>query len=222
MATPLVKKAHSLANLVHRWVDYEPKHFLRDKIAKIGLGARRKEALDSVAKKTSTRMNNGQREFLLHRSFGDSESSYLKGLHTYDNVGANRNIGRRKFKAWTSWSTKPHDPEDMSDRTHLISAWVPESHITSYLPTATKGINWNDHFAFRKLSNKVNLGPNGIGEVIKWDQEVIVHPGKFSILHHSEPKPKFHYVAFDLRGHMNDVSKKLKQQGIEAKKVKFY
>ena len=72
-----------------------------------------------------------------------------------------------KIKPYTSWSLGPS--ASSGGRTHIISAWIPESHI-SFHPKSYGNVA-GLHDTAKKYINR--------------EDEFIVAPGKFHIMHHT-------------------------------------
>jgi hypothetical protein len=176
------------------WVSDEHKP-AREQLGAGGMSPeKRRRALGDLSKHTLVVANSGERHFLLHRSLGQTESKYIKG----DTYGQDpqRTIGGRKFASFTSWAPKPVVSDSGLSRPHLVSAWVPESKISFYVPTYVKFI---DNIRYRNLARR--------------EKEVIVAPGEFKVAHHSQSVP---YRGVNLGvdrqhidRHMEDLSRKL-------------
>ena len=190
---------------IQEWIDYNPKHSVRSKIAEEGMGSHRKNALDELAKHTHVRMNGNTREYLLHRTLGNMEAENIKNGH-YNNVGKVRKIGKGTFQPYTSWSPKVLNPEDGLLRQHVVSAWIPEEAISVYIPHVVKQVEFNHN-------TKANVDPL---ELVDFDKEVIVNPGKFPVLHYSKVPINYsnrlksdNELAHTIKNHKYILDKKL-------------
>jgi hypothetical protein len=130
----------------------------------------RKQSLNHLSKQTKSRVdvNTGEKHYLLHRTLENPEAKFIGPTH-YDNTKAVRSLGGRSFPHFTSWSPDVVVPSE--NKTHIVSSWVPESHISFHIPSYGRvfgGADW----AYPK-------------EQIKQEGETIVAPGKFEILHHT-------------------------------------
>jgi hypothetical protein len=206
---PLTKK---LGDDLNAWVvDDIPE--AREKIGDTGMApSYRTKALSTLAANTPTRTNvigrPGHKHYLLHRTFGDQEAGYLASKPGwYDNRGQYRKFGSMKMKAYTSWSVG-HPVAPSGGRTHIVSAWVPESaisfHPRSYL--TTPGLH------------------NHARKYIKEENEVIISPGAFKLYHHTKVPDARQgmgthnhkvnlQVASDARWKMINLPKRVRQNG---------
>ena len=141
----------------------------------------RVEGLNHINSKAISRVRDGdKKEFLLHREMGQEEGEkYLQG-DRYNNQQDKRIIGNKEFTPYTSWSLKPISSSKVpkSPAYHLISAWVPEESIAAYVPSLVALVG-------NKLKNKIH-------KYTRADQEVVVHPGNFSVLHHTSSVSPMH------------------------------
>lgn len=131
----------------------------------------KKEALKQIGKSTKTRIKNKQKEYLLHRVINEDEavrSNVRNGY--YQNKDHKRKIGNKEFTPYTSWSHKILPLYSKGSTNHVVSAWIPESHISFY-PRAY-------------IKSKLFTLPTK--NIINDEKEVIVKPGDFEILHHTE------------------------------------
>lgn len=159
---PLVKKDPSVKDFVG-WVA-DSLHAKRVKLAQGGMDKdRRQFAVEDLSKRTPTTVINGQRHYLLHRVINDPEVKNVSN-DSFNNTNRKVRIGKRYFPSVTSWTSNPLQIS-FRRRNHLVSAWIPESHVSFY-PIAYKHLNQ-------------------LSALIDREQEVIVKPGKFSLVHHS-------------------------------------
>jgi len=170
----LVKKVKQLPihEHINRWVEEEEGRS-RVALARKGMNAEvRRKALAGLKARVATRTNiagrPGETHYLLHRSFGDDEAQHLNPEKTfYNNIGKKRLLGGKAFNAYSSWG--PNVVVPGRGRTHIVSAWVPESKI-SFMPKA--------YISHPHLSDATR-------SVARHEDEIIVHPGKFHIHHAS-------------------------------------
>jgi Phosphatidylinositol 3- and 4-kinase. len=158
--------SETYAEPLNNWVsDEQPK--AREQLGLMGMEPSAKaRALHKLHAKTEVRRNphTNEREFLLHRGFGATQLQNLKAgkfdstAPRTDKKKANRTI------PYTSWSV---DPNETHTSDFMVSAWVPESKIASYLPQYNKlpGLN--------ETSN----------QLMQDEKEVIAEPGQYDIFH---------------------------------------
>jgi uncharacterized protein YdhG (YjbR/CyaY superfamily) len=181
---------------IRQWVsetesnDPGQNHSVRVKIAEKGMvKVVRQKTLSDLAKNTKSRMNNGQKEYLLHRVMSDEEATQ-SNIHngSYQNNHYKRKIGNQEFTPYTSWSPKivPLYP---ADRNHIVSAWVPENHVSFY----------------PKAYIKSKLLDESVKDIINDKDEVIIKHGNFEILHYTPFTKDFNKAKVN---HVNDYYSK--------------
>ena len=130
--------------------------------------------LNKLSGRTQSRKNlqTGEREFLLHRQLSQRElDKYRK-----DNVYSNHET----HSSWTPFRSSITESHGIYSKAegeeqkynHILSAWIPESKIKSYIPQYG---NIANAASYRKL------GPAN-GHIAR-EQEVIVRPGSQSEIH---------------------------------------
>lgn len=155
------------AQPLNDWVD-DAKPKAREQLGLIGMEPNaRARSLHKLHANTEVRRNpkTSEREFLLHRCFGDSQLATLKTPGKYNSTAPRVDKSpKRRAINYTSWSA---DPNSTYQGRHVVSAWVPESHISFYIPQYNNMPGVNERAKF--LSGK--------------EKEVIVQPGEFDIFH---------------------------------------
>jgi hypothetical protein len=197
---PLLKAPVSRETIkhIHRWVadeDRRSRAVLGDK----GMGKTyRQKALEHMASLTPTKTIDGEKHYLLHRTMGKEEF----GIHV---KGGLVNVPERRdklqeFTNFTSWAPSPSD-SPYHDRTHVVSAWVPESHVSFY-PLAYK----------EKFEKMFPL--SDANRFMEDEREAIVKPGKFRLVHSRQGSAGLHgYLrGSDLLAYHADVHKAVNAQ----------
>lgn len=196
---PLVKKvSEDTLHAIQDWVEGEELES-RVKLGRKGMSkTMRQKALQQIANLTKTKVINGQKHYLLHRSMGWEEAE--KGLNndTFE-LPKQREIWGEKFPAYTSWGTDVHKLPKPTNRSAIVSSWVPESHISFY-PQA--------------YSKHLSRLPDDMGRVtleyLKNENEAIVKPGKFNVIHvTSKDSPRKSLGYDDIDSHEDQLHRKL-------------
>jgi hypothetical protein len=149
---------------------------------------KRNASITELEKIVPTRIQNGLKHFLLHRSFGNNEAKQNLTPETYNSLTP-RNFGNQQMPAYTSWSHKPMVPKMgkySPKMTHIVSAWIPESHVSFYFPSYA-----NDVDKYLK-------------PVLEKEKETVVKPGEFKVEHHSDLTTK------PVKQHTKELIQKLK------------
>ena len=131
----------------------------------------RARALKDIGTRAVSRVKNGKREYLLHRSIGPSEATRVLRDGIFDSTKHKIKIGRNRFSSYGSWSPTVNN---FNDRSHIVSAWIPEENISFY-----------PHIYGSKFSDK-----DSIRGLMSAEKEIIVNPGKFEILHQTKADGK--------------------------------
>lgn len=180
------RDAKNMAN----WIGGNSEANSREKIPSLSVGGKLR-ATNKLVSRTQSRKNpsSGEREFLLHRQMSEKElSSSIKN-------------GKMNYSSKTSWTPSKEKlmqtaggiyGEPHADYNHLVSAWVPESAISTYIPQLGR------HASADLGSNKEQrLGPSQYMD----EQEVILHPHSSEIheihrgdIHKPAPKPGVGYM----------------------------
>jgi 8-oxo-dGTP pyrophosphatase MutT (NUDIX family) len=129
---------------------------------------------NKLAGRTESRINPNtkQREFLLHRQLSQSE------MDKYHKNG--KFFNQQTHSSWTPFLTNitessgiypksSFDPEDSQSYNHIVSAWIPEDKIKSFLPQ------------YGQFIEKQKVGP--LSSRAAKEQEVIVRPGIDAEIH---------------------------------------
>lgn len=207
---PLLKNLNlnlkDTAKLIHEWVAEEDKPS-RAALGEAGMAKEyRQKALEDLAASTHVKQFGGENHYLLHRTMGNEEAvSHIKN-GAVDIPPVRKLTHDKSFTNFTSWGPSVTQiPRDYRNR--IVSAWVPESHISFY-PMAYK-----KHFETMFPSSDAN-------EFMIDEQEAIVKPGKFAMVHsHIAPSRRavngemIHHLTYqdvvnyemDLRNKLNGV-----------------
>ncbi len=130
--------------------------------------------LNKLSNRTKSRINakTGKREFLLHRQMSEWEHDKFRNGNTISHP--------KTHSSWTPflgnitessgiYSRSNFDPEDTASYNHVVSAWIPESHIKTFLPQ------------YGDVSESRKIGP--VSERQAKEQEVVVRPSHNSEIH---------------------------------------
>jgi hypothetical protein len=138
----------------------------QNKLATTGMRPEhKKRGMEQLLKLTPSKMIGGKLHFLLHRTFADGtpEARRIFG-GTYDSTEHKIYIGGKQFPAHNSWSPHITTPSEFHGGEHVVSAWIPETHI-SFMP-----------FVYSRMMAGSSSHP-----FFSKEKEVIVRPGKYKM-----------------------------------------
>lgn len=133
--------------------------------------------LNKLSKRTTSRRNaeTGEREYLLHRQLSQSElDKYKKGdeFHNHQTHSSWTPFLGSITESTGIYPRSTFDPEDKQSYNHIVSAWIPENKIKSFLPQYGRAAETDTGFVY---------GPSG--KNVAKEQEVIVRPGIQAEIH---------------------------------------
>jgi len=158
------------AKVMANWIGGNAETDGRDKLPQLSEGGKAR-SLNKLMSRAQWRKSpsSGQREYLLHRQMSEEE------------LGKYHNNGKMNYDSKTSWTPSIEKltqtgggiyGEPHADYNHIVSAWVPESAISSYIPQYGRHAS-----ADLSPSKKQRLGPTEYAD----EQEVILHPHESQI-----------------------------------------
>lgn len=133
--------------------------------------------LNKLSRRTTSRRNaeTGEREYLLHRQLSQSElDKYKKGdeFHNHQTHSSWTPFLGSITESTGIYPRSTFDPEDKQSYNHIISAWIPENKIKSFLPQYGRAAETDKGFVY---------GPPG--KNVAKEQEVVVRPGIQAEIH---------------------------------------
>jgi hypothetical protein len=150
-------------------------HAARERLANADLSVEgRVRGFHKLHGLTSVRRNpvNGEREFLLHRAYGDEEAAEVSPTHY---MGGGHTSWTPRLAASQYFIDEDKTSNDSPSKyKHLSSAWIPERHIKAFVPML--------------YSNQTDDR-----SLVDDEKEVIVSPGKFELhkpMQKSEEEPE--------------------------------